>query len=60
MNWVLIKKAAEEIGYTENAIRQKLKKGVWIHGHHWLKAPDGRILIHLGRIIEWIEGKQTA
>ena len=57
MKWVLIKKLAELTGYTENAIRCKIKKGVWLLGTHWRKAPDGRIHFNVEAIQSWIEGK---
>ena len=57
MNWVLIKKLAELTGYTDDAIRAKIKRGVWRCDIHWKKAPDGRILFNLLAIKEWIEGK---
>lgn len=57
MNWVVIKKLAELTGYTENAIRAKIKQGVWLWGKHWRKAPDGRILFNLKAIEAWVEGK---
>ena len=57
MNWVRIKKLSELSGYTENAIRAKIKKGVWLQGKHWRKAPDNRILISLREFEAWVEGK---
>jgi len=56
MKWVLIKLLSQQTGYSENAIRAKIKKGVWINNHHWRKAPDGRILFDLDAIQCWIEG----
>jgi oxalate decarboxylase/phosphoglucose isomerase-like protein (cupin superfamily) len=56
MKWVLIKKLVELTGYTENAIRAKIKKGVWLKEKHWHKAPDGRIHFNVGEIQSWIEG----
>lgn len=57
MNWVLIKKLVELTGYTDDAIRAKIKRGVWLSGVHWRKAPDNRILFNLEAIKLWIEGK---
>ena len=57
MKWVLIKRLSELIGYTDDAIRSKIKKGVWQCGVHWTKAPDGRILFNVEAIHRWIEGK---
>jgi len=57
MNWVLIRKVVEMLGYTDDAIRAKIKRGVWQEGTHWRKAPDGRIFINLRAIQAWVEGK---
>jgi hypothetical protein len=55
MKWVLINRVIELIGYTDDAIRAKIKKGVWLHGIHWKKAPDGRLFFNLEAIQKWIE-----
>lgn len=57
MKWVLINKVIELIGYTDDAIRSKIKKGVWLQNTHWRKAPDGRLMFNLEAIEKWIEGK---
>ncbi|NVK44439.1 MAG: excisionase [Oceanospirillaceae bacterium] len=53
MNLVTIKKFSELSGYSEEAVRQKIKKGVWRLRDHVIKAPDGRILIKLDKVEEW-------
>lgn len=57
MKWVLIAKIIELIGYTDDAIRSKIKNGVWHKGIHWTKAPDGRLMFNLEAIQRWIENK---
>ena len=57
MNWVLIKKLNELTGYTEDAIRTKIKRGVWLKEVHWRKAPDGRIVFNFMAIQLWMQGK---
>lgn len=57
MNWVLIKKLVELTGYSDDAIRAKIKRGVWLKEVHWRKAPDGRIFFNLLAIQQWLEGK---
>lgn len=57
MNWVLINKLVDATGYTNNAIRAKIKKGVWQEGRHFRKAPDGRLFFNLKEIQRWVEGK---
>ena len=57
MKWVRIKKFANESGYSEDAIRAKIKKGIWQKGKHWRKAPDQRIFVNIKEIESWVEGK---
>ena len=57
VKWVTIKKLSDHIGYSEDAIRAKIKKGVWRQGAHWVKAADGRILVSVPGIEAWIEGR---
>ncbi len=57
IKWVLIKIIIDTIGYSDDAIRAKIKKGIWLNGIHWRKAPDGRIVFNLEAIQKWIEGK---
>ncbi len=57
VKWVLVHKVVELIGYTDDAIRAKMKRGVWICGIHWRKAPDGRIVFNVDAIEKWLEGK---
>jgi len=53
-HWVLIKKVVEVTGYTENAARAKVRKGVWVMGIHWKKAPDNRVIFDLNAIQKWM------
>ena len=55
--WVLINKLYELTGYTDDAVRAKIKRGVWLLGTHWVKAPDGRIHFNLEAIKAWVERK---
>jgi len=57
IKWVLINKVTDLIGYTDDAIRAKIKKGVWLAGIHWIKAPDGRLMFNLEAIQKWAERK---
>jgi hypothetical protein len=56
--WVLIKRFAEVTGYTENAVRHKVKGGVWVQGRLWRKAPDGRIFLNLLEFERWVESER--
>lgn len=57
MKWVLINKVIELIGYTDDAIRAKIKKGVWLQGIHWKRVPDNRLFFNLEAIQKWVEGR---
>ena len=56
MRYVLIKKAAELLGYTPTAIEGKIAQSVWLEGEHYVKAPDGRVFIDLEEVERWITG----
>jgi hypothetical protein len=51
---VTVKKYAQISGYSEEAIRQKIKKGVWQLGRHVFKGPDGRLMIKVEEVETWI------
>ena len=53
---VTIPKFAEQSGYTEDAVRAKIKRGEWLEGAIWNKAPDGRILIDTEGFEAWVTG----
>jgi hypothetical protein len=57
IKWVLINKVSESIGYSDDAIRAKRSKGVWLENIHWRKAPDGRLVFNLEAIQKWMESK---
>ncbi len=54
--WVLIRRAAEVTGYTQSAIRTKIKLSVWTRGRHWCKGPDNRVFVDLQAIQRWVVG----
>ena len=47
--WMLIKRFANVTGYSENAVRHKIKWRIW------RKAPDGRIFVNVGEFERWVE-----
>lgn len=55
IKYVSIKKFSELSGYTEDAIRTKIRDGIWLEGKVWLKALDGRNLINIEGYEEWVE-----
>lgn len=55
MKYVTVRKFAAESGYTEDAIRSKIRDGIWRLGEIWIKAPDGRTLIDVEGYESWVE-----
>lgn len=56
MNWVTVKKFSELTGYSQKAIYIKKDRGIWKQDIHWVKSPDGRILLNTTEIVKWMEG----
>lgn len=54
--WVRINLVVEYTGYSDDAIRAKIRRGDWVKGPHWRKAPDGCLVFNLTRIQEWMSG----
>ena len=54
LRWLTIEKFSSESGYTPDAVRSKIKRGDWLEGHVWIKAPDGRILIDIEGYEKWV------
>ena len=57
LRWVTIKKFCVESGYTLDAVRSKIKRGDWLEGQVWIKAPDGRILIDTQGYEKWVTSR---
>lgn len=57
MRYVTVDKFAVESGYSPDAIRNKIQRGVWIEGRHYRKAPDNRVLIDIAGVEKWVEGQ---
>ena len=54
---VTTNKLSEMTGYSKEAIRMKVKKGVWIKQQHYLKAPDGKLIFIVEMIYQWMRGE---
>lgn len=54
--WVLVSKVTELTGYTADAVRAKIKRGIWLREKHWRKAPDNRIVLNVAAINAWMGG----
>jgi hypothetical protein len=55
LKYVTIKKFSEFSGYTDDAVRTKIRDNVFREGLEWHKAPDGRSLIDLEGYESWVE-----
>src|SRR5690606_41248976 len=53
VRYLTIRKFALETGYSEDAIRTKIRDGVWPETDVWVKAPDGRVLVDVEGYNEW-------
>ena len=58
--FVTISLAHALTGYTVNAIETKIKRGVWVEGREWRRAPDGRVLIDMRGYERWVESQNCA
>jgi hypothetical protein len=57
-NWVRVKRFAELTGYTEDAVRTKIDRGVWLEGLVWMRAPDNSIVMSIRGYETWVEGRE--
>lgn len=53
--FVTIEKFEELTGYTPDATRSKIKRGDWLEGAVYIKAPDGRVLIDIEGYEWWVQ-----
>ena len=60
LRWLTIEKFSRESGYTADAVRSKIKRGDWLEGRVWTKAPDGRILIDTEGFEKWVSSQVYA
>lgn len=51
--WVTLQMYAASSGYSVGALRQKMRRGQFIEGKHFRKAPDGRVLLNIGACQSW-------
>lgn len=60
IKYVTIPKFSAESGYAEDAVRTKIRDGVWLQDVVWIKAPDGRVLIDIEGFHAWAEHRQAS
>lgn len=58
--FVTLARFAELSGYSEKAVSRKIEDGVWLEGHEYVRAPDGRLLIDMEGFERWAEGRRAA
>lgn len=58
-NWVLVGKFCELKGYSDDAVRAKIKRGEWEKDKLWRKAPDNRIVIDVNAVNQWMGGSNV-
>jgi hypothetical protein len=54
LEWVKLSKYCELAGDTVDAVKAKIKRGLWAEEKHYRKAADGRIYINLVEANLWI------
>ncbi|MGF6261828.1 hypothetical protein OKW49_002756 [Paraburkholderia youngii] len=54
LRYITISKFSEESGFSEDAIRTKISRGVWLEGEVWRWA-GGRQLIDVEGYERWVE-----
>ncbi|KOO70084.1 excisionase [Stenotrophomonas maltophilia] len=61
VRYVTLKQFEALTGYTVDATNSKIKRGDWLEGAVFIKAPDGRNLIDLEGYEEWVvQGKAAS
>lgn len=55
VNYKTVRQFSAESGYTEAAIRTKIRDGIWPKHAVWRHAPDGRVLIDVRGYEVWVE-----
>lgn len=55
MRYLTVSKFSSESGYSEAAVRSKIRDGVWLKSYVWRHAPDGRVLIDVEGYEAWVE-----
>ena len=53
-----VRQFAAESGYTEEAIRTKISRGVFGENEVWVRGPDNRVLISIQGFNEWVRKGQ--
>ena len=54
-----IRQFASESGYSEEAIRTKISRGVFRENEVWVRSPDSRVLISIQGFNLWVRNEQV-
>lgn len=57
--YVTVKLYETLTGITEKATRRRMERGVWIEGKHFIRDPQGTILINREACRKWAEGEKA-
>lgn len=60
IRFVTLKRFEELTGYSEDATRTKMRRGVWLQDREFVKAPDGHVLMDLEAYERWVLGEAGA
>lgn len=60
VGYCTLKKLSIDVGYSEDAIRGKMRDGIWILGREYVKAPDGRLMFDPDAVRRWIRGEAVS
>lgn len=60
VRFVRPKKFEELTGYSVAAVEAKIKRGVWLAGQEYVRAPDGNILVDLLGFERWASDGRTS
>lgn len=54
MKWITLEKLAADSGFSREAIRALIKKGILLKGIHWNKTPHNRIICNAPAFEHWM------
>lgn len=54
LGWLKLSRFCELSGYSEQAVRSKIRHGHWLEGVMWLKPSDGRLHINWEAYQAWV------
>ena len=60
VRFVTLKRFEELTGYSEQATRTKMRRGVWLQDREFVKAPDGHVLMDLEGYERWVLGEAVS